>query len=329
MFLIGATPPLIRRQQFESIARHYGFDSSLEFARSLVMSTQDQVREKLFEFYKANEPNIVETSSFKSIYGARNSGAEPVKGNDDLNAGSVTNSEFNHKSFRSKRNSYKNQWVFEEDLDLASGVSIEDVGGKKDLLSKVKNRFENKELLCGIERCLSSTIENVRSSVKSRSNVISVCEDSSDCANNCAVKATEVEIEEQGNYEETVKNEKRRTKEEKHNEIDDKELLSEGDSVESSEGMLDELMFNPVYSPVDRPNEAVDNSAEKHRVGSSDNHTAFSILDELMNDTVAVEPADSNDKGQMTNPNGKSSGSMAFQDSDSQRSISVLDELMG
>eukprot|EP00112_Aurelia_sp_Birch-Aquarium-sp1_P010547 Seg2248.2 transcript_id=Seg2248.2/GoldUCD/mRNA.D3Y31 product="DNA excision repair protein ERCC-6-like 2" protein_id=Seg2248.2/GoldUCD/D3Y31 len=68
MFLIGETPPAIRRKQFEEIAKENGFKTSLEFARNVVEWSEDKVVKKLAEFYKKKEPSVVEIASFSSIY---------------------------------------------------------------------------------------------------------------------------------------------------------------------------------------------------------------------------------------------------------------------
>ena len=68
MFLIGETPPAIRRKQFEEIAKENGFETSLEFARKVVEWSEDKVVKNLAEFYKKKEPSVVEIASFGSIF---------------------------------------------------------------------------------------------------------------------------------------------------------------------------------------------------------------------------------------------------------------------
>ena len=68
MFLIGETPPAIRRKQFEEIAKENGFETSLEFARKVVEWPEDKVVKNLAEFYKKKEPSVVEIFSFGSVF---------------------------------------------------------------------------------------------------------------------------------------------------------------------------------------------------------------------------------------------------------------------
>ena len=68
MFLIGETPPLMRKQQFEKISKYFGFGTPLEFAKELVECSEEELKLKLLEFYKSEEPSIVRISSLRNVY---------------------------------------------------------------------------------------------------------------------------------------------------------------------------------------------------------------------------------------------------------------------
>ncbi|XP_065069510.1 DNA excision repair protein ERCC-6-like 2 isoform X2 [Rhopilema esculentum] len=68
MFLIGETPPLLRKQQFEKISKYFGFETPLEFAKELVKCSEGELKLKLLDFYKSEEPSIVRISSLRNVY---------------------------------------------------------------------------------------------------------------------------------------------------------------------------------------------------------------------------------------------------------------------
>ncbi len=68
MFLIGETPSAIRRSQFSEIALDAGFESSLDFAKDVLLWSKEQVAETILSFYKNKEPGIECVPSFANVY---------------------------------------------------------------------------------------------------------------------------------------------------------------------------------------------------------------------------------------------------------------------
>lgn len=326
MFLIGATPSLIRMQQFCEIARHYGFQSSIDFAKSLILSTESEVKKKLFEFYKAKEPCITETSSFKSIYSEKSSMIEADTNN--ITTGNPTNSRYRQERVRRKRLIYNEEWAFEPDLDLCSDALGENLASKKDLFSRVEKKSRDRKFISGIKRSLTY-------STHPRGNFSGGHKTSLGDSNNSAkpqffkdvAEETEIEIGEGSDCERPSNNEQGEWEKDPSN----REMSSEVTNLEHSDGILHEMMFNPLCNDSYVPSKTKNCLLENCNINGnpSNRRSSFSILDELMGSSVAVEPTAKNNKEMTTNYSDKSSDSIDSQDEDSHHSASVLDELMG
>ena len=327
MFLIGATPSLIRKQQFCEIARHYGFESSLDFAKSLILSTENEVKKKLFEFYKAKEPNIIETRSFKSIYSERSSMIEANTSN--ITSGDATKSRYRQKRDRRKRQISKEEWLFEPDLDLCSGTLSEKLAGKKDLFSRVEKKSKDIKRIPGIKQSL--TYSSHARGKFSRGYKAPFGDSNNSAKPQCfedVVEETEIELGEEEDYEKPLSNEQVEWEKDSSN---DRGLLSELADLEHSDGILDEMMFNPVCNSSFVSSKTNNWSHENFDINdhTSNSRSSFSILDELMDSSVAVELTARKDREMTINFSDKPLDAIKSQDEDSQHSASVLDELMG
>ena len=329
MFLIGAMPPLLRRQQFPDIARHFGFESSLNFARTLVELTENEVREKLFEFYKASEPCISEASSFQSIYGDRSSRFKRVSKN-NVSAGVTLSAR--HKSTRFKRNMRRDHWIFEPDLELSADVPSENLAGRRDLSSNIEHGARH--LFSGVKRNLACNFEKASDTSNTKSKVSRDMQNQShsfgnsvksSCLKNLA-HHSEHDEEERRKCKEFTGREEVKLEANSCDEEHDKEFLSEkGDDV------LHGMMFSPVCSTFSSPSKAKGCIVEKSTISDRlpDDRISSSILDELMDNNVTVELTASKKDESARNFASKSSKDIDFEDGASQQSISALDELMG
>ena len=330
MFLIGAMPPLLRKQQFPDIARHFGYESSLEFARTVVESTENEVRGKLFEFYKAIEPCIAEASSFQSIYAEKSARFGSVSEN-NVNFGVTLSARHRSTRLKNQRNLRRNQWIFEPDLEISSDVSGENLAGRRDLPSNIEDLARGDNVFSGVKRNLACNFEKASDTFNSKRKVSSAMQNQShsfgNYVNSCCLKnatqLTDTDKEERRQCKESSGREEVKLEANSSDEEHDKEFLSE-----DSDDVLHGMMFSPVCST---PSKTKGCSVEKSTFSDRilDDRISSSILDELMDNNVKVELTASGRNEVALNFTSKSSKNVDFQDDASQQSTSALDELMG
>ena len=71
MFLIGDTPPAIRRKHFEEMTQDNNFATIYEFAKHAVNQPEEESIKLLKDYYLKHEPTIESVSSFKDVYSTR------------------------------------------------------------------------------------------------------------------------------------------------------------------------------------------------------------------------------------------------------------------
>ena len=356
MFLIGATPSLIRKKQFGEIASYYGFESSKDFAEVLMQSSEKEIKGKLYEFYKANEPQIVESSVFKSIFCASSSRRE-AKISEIRSTGCAAGIRSGKSSVRTgERNFRKGRYGRGDkghrktkrgfDLDLDSTKDMINVHGKDSSFEKQSK--SQKEMGCSKvkasclrdytsvsarPKCEASYDNDIYSSSEAGSDIEAMAQESRDFVE-------ETQIDMQGghaNLKVALGNKHTESNQGKDTVVVDKEDWT---CLESSDDILHDMMFNAASSSLGAAKAStktddvlIQDCTEQGNDFTPESRSSSSILDELMGKSYCTQSMIETKKESNNTRAGElrscSETCVDYSDKDSQNSVSVLDELIG
>lgn len=356
---------MIRKQQFNEITQHYGFESSLDFARNLIEMTDSERQAKLCDFYKAKEPSIVNSSAFRRIYCTRSTTRESLTVNFSKVASTKALQSLNRGSCKPKRIRDRMKWrrgrlsvkknekvndscllidpQFRDFSDHVDKASSADMYGTMDGTATGNH---------GVSRRRSRVKEGVTIESRYDSNICNVSKSSSELephfdekvsslASLGSVGETQLAMHEpvQVSSSTAQKVLRRFSNEPEHD-------ASAGDQMfaDSSDGVLHDMMFGPVpFRPCSNEPAQILTKSDDVQVRDStapvndyspENSPSFSILDELMDKgstavsqckRVSIRTEDLTNASSPLIDDEKITG---FCENETQDSPSVLDELM-